>query len=71
MRTRVFELAPGYGYRNDSELARAMGVSQSLVNLVRRGQRGINRRFIEGARRAFPNRTLDEMFPSDEPAAVA
>lgn len=71
MKTRVFELAASYGYENDSELARAMGVSASLIHRVRHGERGINGVFISGARRAFPDRTLDELFPSELAESVA
>lgn len=66
IRTRVFELAPAYGYQNNKELARAMGISEAQVSRVQRGLRGINGTFIAGARRAFPDRTLDELFPSEE-----
>ncbi len=61
IRTRVFELCDG-NYRNLSELAQAMGLSVSQVYRVRDGQRGINEKFIIGAKRAFPNHRLDELF---------
>ncbi len=65
MRTAVFELASEYGYKSLGQLARAMGVSVSLVWRTQRGQRVINGAFIVGARRAFPGKTLDELFPAE------
>ena len=59
--TRVFELAKGK-YHNLSALAKAMGLSISQVYRVREGKRGINEKFIIGAKRAFPNHSLDELF---------
>ena len=61
IKTRVFEMANGK-YRNMSALARAMGLSVSQVYRVRMGKRGINEKFIIGAKRAFPDRRLDELF---------
>jgi hypothetical protein len=61
IKTRVFELAIGR-YQNLSELARAMGLSASQVYRVREGKRGINEKFIVGAKMAFPDRRLDELF---------
>lgn len=61
IRTRVFELCNG-SYRNLSELAEAMGLSVSQVYRVREGKRGINEKFIIGAKRAFPGRRLDDLF---------
>ena len=61
IKTRIFELHNG-NYRNLSELARAMELSVSQVYRVREGKRGINQKFIVGAMRAFPNRTLGELF---------
>lgn len=60
--TAVFEIARSRGIGSDRALARAMGVSPSLVGRVRAGQRGINDTFISGAQRAFPDMTLDELF---------
>ena len=65
IRTTVFDLAPVYGYRSNRELACAMGLSSGAVSRTRRGQRGISRAFIEGARRAFPDKRLDELFPDE------
>ena len=62
VRTRVFDLAREYDYRTDADLARAMGISQAPVSRVRHGKRGVNKAFITGAGRAFPNLTLDELF---------
>ena len=61
IKTRVFELADGK-YHNLSDLARAMDLSVSQVYRVREGKRGINEKFIIGAKRAFPNYRLDELF---------
>jgi len=61
IRTRVFELANGR-YHNLSDLARAMDLSISQVYRVRVGKRGINEKFIIGAKKAFPEYRLDELF---------
>ncbi|OGO00772.1 MAG: hypothetical protein A2Y58_03460 [Chloroflexi bacterium RBG_13_51_52] len=61
IKTRVFEMADGK-YQNLSDLARAMGLSVSQVYRVRMGKRGINEKFIIGAKKAFPNHRLDELF---------
>jgi len=61
LKTRVFELCNGK-YRNLVELAQAMGISQDLIYRVRKGERGINRRFIIGATKAFPGYKLDDLF---------
>lgn len=68
--TRIFDLAPTYGYRSLRELARAMNVDVSMVSRVRQGKTGITHRFITGARRAFPDKTLDELFPVEDREAV-
>jgi hypothetical protein len=49
-------------YQNLSHLARAMGLSVSQVYRVREGKRRINEKFIIGAKRAFPNSRLDDLF---------
>ncbi len=49
-------------YQNLSHLAEAMGLSVSQVYRVREGKRGINEKFIIGAKRAFPDCRLDELF---------
>ena len=61
IRTRVFELCNGH-YGNLTELARAMGLSVSQVYRVREGTRRINQKFIVGAKKAFPNYGLDDLF---------
>ncbi len=61
IKTKVFGLCNGK-YRNLSELAQAMGLSVSQVYRVREGKRGINQKFIIGAKKAFPDSTLDELF---------
>jgi hypothetical protein len=66
IKTRVFELInssyPLSKYRNLSDLAAAMGLSISQVYRVREGKRGINEKFIIGAKKAFPDCRLDELF---------
>ena len=64
IKTRVFELSNGK-YPNLSYLARAMGLSVSQVYRVREGKRNINQKFIVGAKKAFPDRRLDELFYLD------
>ena len=61
IKTRVFEIANGK-YQNLSDLAKAMGLSVSQVYRVREGKRGINEKFIVGAKMAFPEYRLDELF---------
>jgi hypothetical protein len=61
IKTRVYEMANGK-YENLSDLARAMGLSVSQVYRVREGKRGINEKFIVGAKKAFPDCRLDELF---------
>jgi len=61
LKTRVFELCNGR-YRNLVELAQTMGISNDLIYRVRKGERGINGRFIIGAIKAFPGYKLDDLF---------
>ncbi len=61
IKTRVYELAGGK-YQSLSDLAKAMELSVSQVYRVREGKRGINEKFIIGAKKAFPERRLDELF---------
>ncbi len=61
IKTRVYKLAEGK-YDSLAELARAMGLSVSQVYRVREGKRGINEKFIIGAKKAFPELKLDELF---------
>jgi hypothetical protein len=60
LKTRIFELRNGY--RNLSELAKAMGISVSQIYRVRDGKRKINQKFIIGAINAFPEYRLDDLF---------
>ena len=64
IKTRIFKLRDGK-YRNVSELAQAMELSVSQVYRVREGKRGINQKFIIGAKKAFPDYRLDELFYLD------
>ena len=66
-RTRVFDLAPEYGYRTNTDLALAMGIDQSLVSRIRSGERPVTRAFIAGALRAFKDKRFEDLF-SVEPA---
>jgi hypothetical protein len=61
IKTRVFELADGR-FQNLAGLAQAMQLSISQVYRVREGKRGINEKFIIGAKQAFPDHRLDELF---------
>ncbi|OGO07102.1 MAG: hypothetical protein A2Y92_06135 [Chloroflexi bacterium RBG_13_57_8] len=61
IRTRVFEIANNK-FSNLSDLAGAMGISVSQIYRVREGKRGINEKFIIGAKQAFPDYRLDELF---------
>jgi len=61
IKTRVFDMARGK-YDNLSQLAQAMGISVSQVYRVREGKRSINEKFIIGAKKAFPDSRLDELF---------
>jgi hypothetical protein len=71
IRTRIFEMTNGR-YHNLSDLARAMGLSVSQVYRVREGKRGINEKFIVGAKRAFPECHLDDLFYFNiEPSTAA
>lgn len=61
IKTRVFEMA-GNKFKNLSDLAKAMDLSISQVYRVREGKRGINEKFIIGAKKAFPESRLDDLF---------
>lgn len=54
-------MVPGK-YQNLTDLAMAMGLSVSQVYRVREGKRGINEKFLIGAKLAFPECRLDELF---------
>jgi 16S rRNA U516 pseudouridylate synthase RsuA-like enzyme len=71
MTTTVFDLAPKSGYRSLRALARAMGVDVSMLTRVRSGEVGITHRFITGAQRAFPDKSLDDLFHIDDREPVA
>ncbi len=60
-KTRIFERDRA-NYRSKANLAMAMGLSISQVYRVREGKRGINQKFIIGAKKAFPHRRLDDLF---------
>lgn len=64
LKTRVFELCNGK-YTNLTELAHAMGISVSQVYRVRQGKRPSNAIFITGAKKAFPEYMLDDLFYVD------
>jgi hypothetical protein len=61
IRTRVFEFCERK-YRNLSEMADAMGLSVSQVYRVKERKRSINQKFIIGAKKAFPEYRLDDLF---------
>ena len=61
IKTRIFELRDGK-HQNLSELAKAMGISVSQIYRVRQGKRGINRKVIVGAVKAFPQYKLGDLF---------
>jgi hypothetical protein len=65
IKTRIFEMAIGK-YPNLSALAREMDLSISQVYRVREGKRGINEKFIIGAKKAFPESPLDDLFYFEE-----
>jgi len=64
IKTRVFDLCD-HQYQNLSELAQVMELSVSQVYRVREGRRSINQKFIVGAKKAFPQYTLDDLFYLD------
>jgi len=61
LRTKVFELYPGY-YGSLSQLAHAMGMSVSQISRVRNGKRHINEAFLLGALSAFPQFSFSDLF---------
>jgi hypothetical protein len=48
-----------------------MGVDVSMLTRVRSGEVGITHRFITGAQRAFPDKSLDDLFHIDDREPVA
>ena len=65
LNTRLFELYKGR-YGSLPKLARVMGVSHNLIYKVKQGKRGIGRRFIIGATKAFPEYNLGDLFYVNE-----
>jgi len=61
LNTMVFELCNGK-YRTLAELVQTVGISYGLIYRVRKGERGINQKFILGATKAFPEYKLDDLF---------
>ena len=61
IKTRIFDRCGGI-YGNLSEMAGAMGLSVSQVYRVREGKRSINHKFIIGAKIAFPEYRMEELF---------
>jgi excisionase family DNA binding protein len=61
LETRVFELYTDK-YASLSKLSKAMGIATGQVYQVSQGKRPINHKFIVGAKRAFPEYTLDDLF---------
>ncbi len=59
--TRVFKIYDRE-YKNLIELAQAMGISVSQLYRVREGTRCINHKFIIGAKKAFPEYNLGDLF---------
>ncbi len=64
IKTRIFELY-SKKYGSLTELAEAMDLSLSQLYRVRMGTRGINQKFIIGAKKAFPDYKLDDLFYLD------
>jgi hypothetical protein len=61
LKTRVFTLCVR-NFKNLSDLAGAMDISVSQVYRVLEGKRNINRKFIIGAMKAFPDYKFDDLF---------
>ena len=61
IRQRVLGLARERGL-SDRQLARAMRVDPAIVSEVRNEKLGCGPRFIEGALRAFPDKSFDDLF---------
>lgn len=73
LKTRVFDLAGQYGYTTDKALADAMGVTPSMVCRVKAGEQKITGTFVDGALRAFSDKSLDDLFYAEdcEPALAS
>ncbi len=65
IRTRVFRIAEQRDWTM-KQLSLAMGLTTGALYQVARGDRGIGAKFIQGARRAFPEYNLDDLFYDDE-----
>jgi len=65
LNTRVFKLYKGK-YRNLVKLAHAMGILRDLIYRVRKGERGVNQKFIIEAIKASPRHKLDDFFYASE-----
>lgn len=59
--TRIFKFYDEE-YKNLIELAQAMEISTSQLYRVREGTRAINHKFIIGAKKAFPEYNLGDLF---------
>jgi hypothetical protein len=57
-------------FDNLTDMARAMEISVSQVYRVKEGKRGINEKFIVGAKKAFPECRMDELFYFSSDAAA-
>ena len=76
VRTRIFDLARERGFVSDRKLAQAMGLGQATICRLRYGRQSVTAKVIDGARRAFPDLSLDELFytesaPNGEKEQVA
>jgi hypothetical protein len=61
LKTRVFKFY-NEDYSSLVQMAHAMGISNTQIYRVRRGERAINEKFITGALTAFPRHKLDDLF---------
>ena len=61
IKTRIFDIFQSK-YENLSSLAEVMELSTSYLSRVRNGKRSINEKFIIGAKKAFPELRLEELF---------
>ena len=69
--TKVFDIAAQRGFATSRALADAMGLHESQISRVKRGESEIGEQFIRGALQAFPDLSLDDLFTVDrEPAGV-
>ena len=61
VKTNIFKIYNHY-YKSLPELARAMGISVDQIYRVREGKCKVNRQFIIGSAKAFPDHKLDQLF---------